>query len=1042
MKGEKFMAISYTYPRVDVNTTALTRRILNETFDDTIVMLSIFNAKCGPVNTINRIHGINQFESIYGPLDDEVFGCTGLNIKNWLSSGGTVYALRHIPTQASANLYYGTTDDIGNSDIITGKYAFANVSEQVPGNTRTVAIFRKALKYYGGEYVESDDGTCTSVSYVKDENDEYTYIQPGISYKDAAALFDITDDENKNVHMGLYILDYEDIATGDRNKKYFPVYFPAIRETAYAYSSDLYRPISYNLYEFEEYTDVNGKTINILNVATTLPKTISELSTGSPSLIDVNDDANDIKVCMWKDRYITDNGQEVFLSAVYQAASNNRDHLYKLYQDENGNYLVENSVESLSEASQYFKNYFNNDTLNKLNLDHIVLPTWEVVIVDGEDFDDVELSDLLFGYRTDNNIVNDDNQCNRFVRYQNKAYEVESENFSKDWAWALNDKEFGTLSEPHYKFYNKSLQDKKYFKDILIGAAGAIPNKIAYREFILKDHIVNGYKISLEAVSFQYGLLSDNIMSLTKGHSVKYGSESVPIIGFKRINGEYDDIIGSTLIDYKYIETVPNDLYRTASYVKEYSIEIGVEYNSRIVSKNPGSLYNDLKISFYKKSDSSTIYKLFLGSILIESYEISGYADIISKDNAISNYIYLDLDTLDDDDVWNKYYISVHNALLAMKKNQKIIEVDLYYRNPRWNHTETISATSLEQQLNNKLIERSPLENGEQLTLNLDGGTDTVIVPRENTTTQIENSLQSITVFSALNTDSIRNLLKNTLEFPIDIVLDAGYSLKTKQALYKAFCSEPTSDDLIRSDVNLILDSFFIDGLYSSVPKRAIYSISTDYIPNSINVEDGFPKTNNTKNLSVYEQYFTINHLNKNTYVSPTYFLSKNIAYYDIELGYGTHTPIAGMKRGLIDGYRTINKQYLPGDTDDLFSADVNYATVFRNGTAFMSQRTREEDSQNTALQFFNNSFTTNRIVKELERIARAYLFEYNDAISISNLRKSLNQYIGKYITNRVLTYAMLDVQKDDLNPEQINIALNIKFNNSIEVIEVNLVIE
>lgn len=116
------------------------------------------------------------------------------------------------------------------------------------------------------------------------------------------------------------------------------------------------------------------------------------------------------------------------------------------------------------------------------------------------------------------------------------------------------------------------------------------------------------------------------------------------------------------------------------------------------------------------------------------------------------------------------------------------------------------------------------------------------------------------------------------------------------------------------------------------------------------------------------------------------------------------------MKRGLIENYKYINKQYLPDSAQELFELDVNYATVYRNGTAFMSQRTREDDSQNTALQFFNNSFTTNRIVKELERIARAYLFEYNDAVSISNLRKTLNQYIGRYVSDRVLTYAMLDV--------------------------------
>jgi hypothetical protein len=85
---------------------------------------------------------------------------------------------------------------------------------------------------------------------------------------------------------------------------------------------------------------------------------------------------------------------------------------------------------------------------------------------------------------------------------------------------------------------------------------------------------------------------------------------------------------------------------------------------------------------------------------------------------------------------------------------------------------------------------------------------------------------------------------------------------------------------------------------------------------------------------------------------------------------------------------------------------------------------------------------TTNIIVKELERLGREYLFEYNDAITLANLRKSLNSYVQDYIVNNTLSYASVNVEKDPTSPETLNIQLNVKFVGTIEVIKIDLTVE
>ena len=109
-----------------------------------------------------------------------------------------------------------------------------------------------------------------------------------------------------------------------------------------------------------------------------------------------------------------------------------------------------------------------------------------------------------------------------------------------------------------------------------------------------------------------------------------------------------------------------------------------------------------------------------------------------------------------------------------------------------------------------------------------------------------------------------------------------------------------------------------------------------------------------------------------------------------------------------------------------------------------MNQRTGENVGTNkhTALAFINNSRVICRMVHEIEKLGRDYLFEFNDAMTLANMRSVLNKYVSNWIANRALSYGSVEVAQSTTSNEAVNVTLNIKFTGTIEVISVDIVIE
>ena len=281
-----------------------------------------------------------------------------------------------------------------------------------------------------------------------------------------------------------------------------------------------------------------------------------------------------------------------------------------------------------------------------------------------------------------------------------------------------------------------------------------------------------------------------------------------------------------------------------------------------------------------------------------------------------------------------------------------------------------------------------------------------------------------------VNDNGIAKVLSNELETPIDIILDAGYSKETKKVISK-YTDSGSNLENIRPDIIVIFDKYCADiEDFEYTGKK----------PSECSIDDCISKGTNR---AVYTQYFlTDDSVITNIYVTPTYSLARLIPHNDNL--YGIQWPTAGLTRGVITGVKDLNLNPSPSQKNAYFLERINYIERDINGCKFMSQRTYDgsDETEYTALSFLNNSRCVAKMVKDLKKLAREYLFEFNDAITLSNMRTALNNYIGGWITNRTLNYGIVDVAPSKYSEEAIDVTLNIRFTGTIEVISVNIIIE
>lgn len=246
---------------------------------------------------------------------------------------------------------------------------------------------------------------------------------------------------------------------------------------------------------------------------------------------------------------------------------------------------------------------------------------------------------------------------------------------------------------------------------------------------------------------------------------------------------------------------------------------------------------------------------------------------------------------------------------------------------------------------------------------------------------------------------------------------------------------------------------FIIDGNMSANVKNAMHLLVTEIRPDifyycdlgfTASPEDAIAQRDTVVNFSsimigIYAQDFTIydEYTGRDIKVTTPYFLASKVPYCSTH--YGLQYPIAGNKRGIIDGFKAIS--WIPNETykELLYNRHVNYVESDTTKTRFGSQLTSE--NRNTPLSNINNVITVIDIQNDVELLSENYQFEFNDQDTIDAFQSELDTYLATYTSSKAAERISCSVYASDYDKLQkiIRVSIEIKFYDIIERVLINL---
>lgn len=261
---------------------------------------------------------------------------------------------------------------------------------------------------------------------------------------------------------------------------------------------------------------------------------------------------------------------------------------------------------------------------------------------------------------------------------------------------------------------------------------------------------------------------------------------------------------------------------------------------------------------------------------------------------------------------------------------------------------------------------------------------------------------------------------------------------------------------LIDTDITskkIIPARFIMDANYDASVKNAMHQLATEirddiffYCDTGITAspEEALSKRNSEVNFSsymigIYTQDFTIydEYTGKDIKVTTPYYLASKIPY--CSTNFGLHMPIAGNKRGIIDGFKSLSWSPNEAYKELLYNKKINYVEQDTTKTRFGSQLTSE--NRNTPLSNINNVITIIDIRNDVELMAEDYQFEFNNQDTIDNFQTELNEYLNTYTSSQACERIEATVYASDYDKLQkiLRVAITIKFYDIIERILINL---
>jgi hypothetical protein len=249
---------------------------------------------------------------------------------------------------------------------------------------------------------------------------------------------------------------------------------------------------------------------------------------------------------------------------------------------------------------------------------------------------------------------------------------------------------------------------------------------------------------------------------------------------------------------------------------------------------------------------------------------------------------------------------------------------------------------------------------------------------------------------------------------PFQYILDANYDVDVKNAIVTLVRD-------IRKDIFYYADTGFIASPEDALNWRSgAFNVSSQMV--GIYAQD----------FVVYDEYNGLD-----IRVTPTYFLATKIP--SNASAYGLQYPIAGNRRGTLDGFKSIS--YLPNETykESFYNRQLNYVESDDRRTRFGSQLS--SDITRTPLSDINNVLIALDMKRNVEDMSEDYQFEFEDDDTMRTFQYNLNDYLQKYVTNSSAEEITASVYASEYDKQQhiMRVSITVKFKNVIERIVISI---
>lgn len=251
---------------------------------------------------------------------------------------------------------------------------------------------------------------------------------------------------------------------------------------------------------------------------------------------------------------------------------------------------------------------------------------------------------------------------------------------------------------------------------------------------------------------------------------------------------------------------------------------------------------------------------------------------------------------------------------------------------------------------------------------------------------------------------------KDVLEF--DHILDANYENPVKNAIV-------TLARDIRQDFFFWADTKVQNTIKDALDWKDSYSTST-YFMSVI-----------SQSQKWYDEYTS-----RQIGLTSTYLLANKIP--SCSSTYGVQYPIAGSKRGIVDGFESCD--WYPNESykEELYKKKINYLEKDMSTTRIGAQNTNYPSGP---LGSINNMLVLLKIKRQVEKIARTYQFEFNTSAKRTAMNTEINTYLNKWVSNEACTEASASVYVSDYDIAQkiVRVDVTLKFTGVIERIVINI---